>query len=1202
MPHDRQSRRRQPVINRSTRTTLKLKKLENAIGTQFKNYSIKPNRQIDLVNFLNQAKSIVSNQIKEDLRTSGSQKVEISVLVKLYKRSGEGIIEVEPHFNSSVQRITSPRDVASAYNEMSQKVQESFATYNNQGSGWIFSKVMELLLKTDSIPSISGSSFIELPKCLASKKAIINVQNEDNECFKYAVLSALHYDDIKYNPERVTKYKLYLDELNFKGIKFPVSLKDIDKFEKQNPQSINVYGYEKEVYVLRTSKKDPQNAIDLLLMTEGRKKHYCWIKNLSALLNKQVSVNNKKKYFCKLCMISFTSEEKLNDHITLCQNNDSCKIELPKEGETIVFKNYNRSMRVPFVIYADFEAITEKIDTCEPNPEESYTQNYQKHTPSGFCYYVKCSYDDDYAKPVVYRGEDCVEKFVEMIEEEVIDIYDIYKNKIPLKMTKNDWVKFRNSTHCHICKKELSNDKVIVLKKDPIHKSCTPEELKHLRESDLKESMEKEDWREYFKKTKCAICNKTLEGITVKDHDHLTGKFRGAAHRQCNLKYQLPKFVPVVFHNLSGYDAHLFIKQLGKTEGNINCIPNNEEKYISFSKSMYIDGDKWENKMEIRYIDSFKFMASSIDSLSKNLEEGQFREMKSIFGEDIEILTKKGVYPYDYMDSFKKFDDTQLPPKEEFYSKLNNNNISDSEYEHAKNVWNYFNIQNMGEYHDLYLESDVILLADIFENFRDVCNNQYNLDPAWYYTSPGLSWDAMLKKTNIELELLTDIDMILFIEKGIRGGVSMISNRYAKANNKYMDNYDSEKESSYIMYLDANNLYGWGMSQKLPYKDFKWTNDINTDNINDINTNGDKGYILEVDLEYPEHLHDLHNDYPLAPENIKIDKVNKLVPNLKNKERYILHIRNLQLYLSLGLKLTKVHKVLQFTQKEWMKTYIDLNTNLRAKSKNDFEKDFFKLMNNSVFGKTMENIRNRVDVRLINTKEHAEKFIVKPNYEGRTIFDSNLVAIHMKKTKIKFDKPIYVGICILDLSKVLMYDFHYNYIIKKYGSNQKLLFTDTDSLAYEIKTDDFYKDIGNDVESKFDTSGYPSNHVSGIKTGCNKKVIGMMKDECGGEQITEFVGLRAKMYSYRVNGDEEKKAKGVKKNVIKKELAFDDYYQCLIETKPLYKKMNLIRSDKHNLYTQTVNKIALSADDDKRVISKDGISTLAYGHYKLTNE
>ena len=230
-----------------------------------------------------------------------------------------------------------------------------------------------------------------------------------------------------------------------------------------------------------------------------------------------------------------------------------------------------------------------------------------------------------------------------------------------------------------------------------------------------------------------------------------------------------------------------------------------------------------------------------------------------------------------------------------------------------------------------------------------------------------------------------------------------------------------------------------------------------------------------------------------------------------------------------------------------MRPYIDLNTSLRTASKNDFEKDFFKLMNNSVFGKTMENIRNRVDIRLVNEEKQAEKLVSKPTFEGRTIFCEDLAAVYMKRTKIMFDKPIYVKFCILDLSKMLMYDFHYNYIVKKYGQNQKLLFTDTDSLAYEIKTEDFYQDISNDVTEKFDTSNYAKNHPSGIKTGCNKKVIGMMKDKCGGKQITEFVGLRAKMYFYRLDETEEKKANGVKKNVIKKDISFNNYNKCLIE-------------------------------------------------------
>ena len=481
----------------------------------------------------------------------------------------------------------------------------------------------------------------------------------------------------------------------------------------------------------------------------------------------------------------------------------------------------------------------------------------------------------------------------------------------------------------------------------------------------------------------------------------------------------------------------------------------------------------------------------------------------------------------------------------------------------------------------------------------------YKLDPAWYYTSPGLSWDALLKNTEIKLDKLSDINMILFVDSGIRGGVSMISNRYGKANNKYMENYNPKEESKFITYLDANNLYGWGMSQKLPFKNFRWLDEAKLANFDPtlINTEDDTAYILQVDLEYPKELHDVHNDYPLAPEPFKIKKIDKLTTNLYNKTKYILHLKNLQLYLNLGLKLTKIYKVLASDQKDWMRPYITLNTDLRTASKNDFEKDFFKLMNNSVFGKTVENIRNRVDIRLVNEEKQAKKLVSKPTFERGNIFCADLAAVHMKQTKIMFNKPIYVGFCILDLSKTLMYDFHYNYIVKKYGQKQKLLFTDTDSLAYEIKTDDFYQDINEDVPEKFDTSNYAKDHPSGIKTGYNKKVIGMMKDECGGKQITEFVGLRAKMYSYKVDETEEKKAKGVKKNVIKKDISFDDYYKCLRREKnPVYRKMNLIRGHNHETYSETINKIALSADDDKRVISNDGISTRAYGHYKLNQK
>ena len=433
----------------------------------------------------------------------------------------------------------------------------------------------------------------------------------------------------------------------------------------------------------------------------------------------------------------------------------------------------------------------------------------------------------------------------------------------------------------------------------------------------------------------------------------------------------------------------------------------------------------------------------------------------------------------------------------------------------------------LGDYHDMYLKTDILLLADVFQNFRETCLEYYHLDPCYYFTSPGLSWDAMLKMTKIKLELLTDIDMFQFIEKGMRGGISYIANRYGKANNKYMKDYDENEESKYIMYLDANNLYGWAMSQRLPTNGFKWMsqNEINKLKLEKYHQESEQGLILEVDLEYPEELHDSHNDYPVGAEKVKVTPdmlshyckeisqkynlssglVKKLIPTLRNKEKYVVHYRNLQLYLELGLKLTKIHRVLKFNQSAWLKQYIDFNTKKRTEAKNAFEKDFFKLMNNSVFGKTMENLRQRVDIKLVTKKEQFRKMVSKPTYVSSKIFNKNLVAVHKIKESLTLDKPAYLGMCILELSKSLMYDFHYNYIRQKYGNDAKLLFTDTDSLTYEIKTEDAYEDFWKD-KHMFDNSDYPEDSKFFDKK--NKKVIGKFKDEAAGIPITEFAGLR----------------------------------------------------------------------------------------------
>ena len=312
--------------------------------------------------------------------------------------------------------------------------------------------------------------------------------------------------------------------------------------------------------------------------------------------------------------------------------------------------------------------------------------------------------------------------------------------------------------------------------------------------------------------------------------------------------------------------------------------------------------------------------------------------------------------------------------------------------------------------------------------------------------------------------------MLLMFKKGIRGGITQAVHRYAKANNKYMG--DPKEKNSFLQYLDANNLYAWATSQLLPTGGFKWVNDLSGFTPGRLAKHGSKGYLLEVDFKYPKELHDLHDDLPFMWEKLKINKVEKLVPNLYDKQKYVIHIRALDQALKDGLVLEKVYRVIEFNQSAWLKLCIDFNTELRKKAKNDFEKDFFKLMNNSAFGKTMENIRKHKDIKLVTNEKAYLRNVMKPNSKSGVLFGENLMGCEMGKIKVVMNKPVYLGQAILDLSKIVMYEFHYDYMKPKYGKNLKLCCMDTDSLVYHIKTEDFYEDITGDVKKRFDTSGY----------------------------------------------------------------------------------------------------------------------------------
>ena len=1061
--------------------------------------------------------------------------------IKFEKLGSEGkMIEKSFTFTSRPQVIMKKDDIESALQNMRSEIEDRIDRFTMEGSGWAVIGVLNHDLHVNKYDPLAARSYIKLPAEIQNRLATINIQNADDKCFIYCLGRALDPNPEPSKLERVSSHlKNVCETLGLSNIKTPVNVQDLPNIERQFNVSINLYGHSEliknptdsymkpiQIYPIHITQSTAAKHIDLLVTSNTETNHYVWIKNFNKLCA-GVTKNTAKKFFCKHCIQHFPSEDRLEKHMMDCIVLTKCQaIQMPAEGEVIKFKSFRETVKIPFVIYADLESILQKLTvTQKEEMGQEQTEKLQKHVACSYGYKVVCCYDEKLSKPFkMYRGMDSVNKFFTDIfeeEEEILEKLNKFQNT-PMYMSNEENMHHKKATRCYVCN-----------------------------------------------------CDFNAENRKVRDHCHVLGNYRGAACNMCNLAMEMIKTIPVIFHNLKGYDSHLLLPELGKFNKKISIIPINMQTYMSFSvghKTSYFDAkaDKQVDReyMNLRFIDSFGFMASSLNQLVVDLKQSgldKFRNTSQEFGSDVEVtelMTRKGVYPYSFMDGNDKFDiDPFTLTKSDFRNDLTGEDISDCDYEFYKEICGKFNIKTLGEYHDLYLKSDVLLLSDVFENFRETCYQYYKLDPAHYYSAPGLAWNGCLKMTGIELELISDVDMYLMIEKGLRGGMSVISHRKAEANNKYMHSYDPEKPSKYITYLDANSLYSWSMIQYLPYGGFKWI-DPGGFNLDNVKADSDKGHILEVDLSYPKELHDAHNEYPYCCEHTTlIDEVlspyareiaekhgltsgksSKLVASLNDKTRYVIHEMNLKQAVDSGLILTKIHRVVEFNQRPWMKDFIDFNINKRKESKNEFEKGFFKIMCNAAYGRTLMNLRKQENISLINDATKLNDCVKKPDFISSKIFNENLVAVHKIKQKLYMNQPIYVGFSILDLSKYHMYNFHYGFVKNRYGSDSKLLFTDTDSLCYEITTEDFYRDMYYNKE-QFDLSDMKLEQFKNVE---NKKVVGKFKDETQGIPICEFIGLRSKMYSIKLDDDSEKKtAKGIVRNVIKNHLKHDNYKQIL---------------------------------------------------------
>ena len=692
-----------------------------------------------------------------------------------------------------------------------------------KGSDFTFNGVNYLYYDLNRIAISKGGSYIKSPKSLKNKKFTINQKNTDNNCFQYATTLALNFNNLDKHHQGISKIKPFIVNYYWNDINFPAAKKDWNKFELNNKNvALNILYVPfntKKIEIAYKSKYNliRDNQITLLMITSGENWHYLAVKSLSRLL-RGISSNHNSDYNCLNCFNSYRTEKKLNVHKKICENHEYCNIEIPSPNNNIIKYNQGeKSLELPFIIYADLECLLKKIDTCQNNPDLSSTTKINQHIPSRYSLYTNCSFN----KSNNYRGEDCMKRFCKNLNYHATKIID-FKKKNMIPLTKEEEDNYNKENICYICKKDFNND------------------------------------------------------TKVRDHCHFTGKYGGAAHNMCNLTYKIPKIIPVIFQNGSTYDYHFIIKELAcEFDAYFECLGENTEKYITFSVPIKkkIENKNMDITYKIKFIDSFRFMATSLSKLVDNLTDNihndkcikcksnlcfvraineklifkcidcekeyekefnkelleRFANTYKFCDNDLNkflMLLRKGVYPYEYIDGWDKFNEKIIPSKELFHSNLTLENISETDYAHANNVFKKFNINKLGEFHDLYVRSDTLLLADIFENFRQSCLQNYELDPANFVSLPGLAWQACLKKTNVELELLTDYDMLLMVEEGIRGGIYHAMQRYAKANNKYMKDYDRKKKSSYIQYLDANNLYGKAMTEKLPVRGFRWMDDI----------------------------------------------------------------------------------------------------------------------------------------------------------------------------------------------------------------------------------------------------------------------------------------------------------------------------------------------------------------------------------------
>lgn len=889
--------------------------------------------EIDFERALFGVKQIVRRQI--ELETAQKLMTKVSLIfvaeMTMTDHQGEKISTASIPFRapsflvSSVTPHALDKNIITAFSHH----RVSLDQFMNQGSNWKFQRALCYDVEVAKVKPLrigGNNKSIDLSS-LKNKNFLYNPPNKNNKCFLYCIAYFLLFGLMvlrRPTPIEELRIKKRTRQFKTKKMKFPTTIPDLKRFLTNNPEldlTINILyrGTDEVIYPLEFGLGCGKKVVNLLLLNSNKGSHFVLIKNVDKFLRKSyttVDTNKRngtkttsyqKCFFCLHCLNSFYSLAKRDEHMEICCLTKPRREEVPNEKEKIIkFRNFEHQSKLEYLGFLDFECllpdVRKKCPLCSSlkcKCEQSQTVDIHQQIPITYSLVIIGPNDT-----IIHeRTHSCLNAHFDLVEhlldQEDLWVKDLLKVKEEMVMSWEEKSNFDKARKCYMCETEFTSHVV-----------------------------------------KC------------RDHSHSTGQFLGAACQTCNLRRRKPSYLRLYMHNASKYDMHFIIQAMAKFPdriNNISVLPYNGENFRTLRFNSF------------QFLDTMAFLPSSLAQLSYDLSQTdhEYKILKqtylSQFG--LEPILEKGFFPYEYCTDYERMKKTkELPPIEAFRSVLSEETIRPEDHNFAKEMWLKFECENLIDYAELYCKIDTILLAEVFTAFRDKMYEFSQTDPSWYISLPAYGFDTMLKLTKNEIELPTDINMVQFLEQAKRGGVSFINNRHLKIQ------HDSEE----IVYVDLNNNYGSAQMSKLPYKDYRF---LDEDEINAFDLNqsfdGDKGYFLECDLYYPKHLHKRHDNFPLAAEMLEVNykhlspyaqqavfltegkknyKDIKLMSTFHKREKYICHVKCLTLYLSLGLVLTKIHRILEFTQGPIFAPYIEKTTAARQNSTTKFEMNLFKLM------------------------------------------------------------------------------------------------------------------------------------------------------------------------------------------------------------------------------------------------------------------